>query len=97
MPHAALQVSQDEEGAVVLDCPHVEPGCLYPEEVSACVLSLLLQDAEQHTGGKITKAVISVPAYFDDNQREATILAGKQGPTTARADSYDANSTMVYS
>eukprot|EP00878_Enallax_costatus_P032537 GHUV01035765.1.p1 GENE.GHUV01035765.1~~GHUV01035765.1.p1 ORF type:complete len:501 (+),score=142.98 GHUV01035765.1:78-1505(+) len=74
----AYKVSQDSEGNVVLDCPHVEPGCLYPEEVSACVLHQLLQDAAQHTGtDNITKAVITVPAYFTDEQREATITAGK--------------------
>lgn len=72
----AVQVEQDPEGNVVLDCPHVEPGCLYPEEVSAVVLDQLLQDAHNHTGASITKAVITVPAYFNDEQREATVAAG---------------------
>jgi len=40
---AAFEVAADEEGSVVLTCPHVEPGALYPEEVSACVLAQLLQ------------------------------------------------------
>lgn len=119
---------------MVLPCPHVEPGALYPEEVSSCVLAQLLQvridavaapacmqgckaligsilvafraiacgaprappcthaaprpmrlppasctpqDAERETGqGPVKKAVISVPAYFEEAQREATIAAG---------------------
>lgn len=72
-----MQVDQDSDGNVVLECPHVEPGCLYPEEVSACVLHQLLQDAAHHTGTEsISKAVITVPAYFTDEQREATVTAG---------------------
>jgi hypothetical protein len=63
---------------VVLTCPHVSAGYLYPEEVSACVLSQLLEDAAAATGAEaISKAVITVPAYFSDEQREATITAGK--------------------
>lgn len=58
-------------------CPHVDPGYLYPEEVSACIVQQLLEDAAQHTNvPAITKAVITVPAYFGDEQRDATIAAG---------------------
>ncbi|KAG2438835.1 hypothetical protein HXX76_005375 [Chlamydomonas incerta] len=71
------KVSADEDGAVVLDCPNVGPGYLYPEEVSAQVVSQLVADAAEHTRGRVTKAVIAVPAYFDDRQREATVAAGK--------------------
>lgn len=72
-----LQVDQDSDGNTVLACPYVEPGCLYPEEVSACIVQQLLEDAAQYTGvPAITKAVITVPAYFDDEQRDATIAAG---------------------
>jgi hypothetical protein len=72
------QVASDEDGSVVLTCPHVSAGYLYPEEVSACVLSALLEDAAAATGaGTISKAVITVPAYFSDEQREATITAGE--------------------
>lgn len=48
-----------------------------PEEISAMVLQKLKQDAEEKLGDKITEAVITVPAYFDDSQRKATQAAGE--------------------
>lgn len=48
-----------------------------PEEISAMILSKLRADAESKLGEKITEAVITVPAYFDDAQRQATKDAGK--------------------
>lgn len=48
-----------------------------PEEVSAMILAKLKADAEAFTGDKVTEAVITVPAYFDDSQRHATKDAGK--------------------
>ncbi|HET8986173.1 MAG TPA: molecular chaperone DnaK, partial [Trueperaceae bacterium] len=48
-----------------------------PEEVSAMVLRKLVDDASERLGEKITKAVITVPAYFNNSQREATQNAGK--------------------
>jgi len=48
-----------------------------PEEVSAMILSKLKADAEEKLGEKITEAVITVPAYFNDSQRQATKDAGK--------------------
>jgi len=48
-----------------------------PQEISAMVLQKLKKDVEDHIGEKISDAVITVPAYFNDNQREATKSAGK--------------------
>src|SRR3989338_5538892 len=48
-----------------------------PAEISAMVLQKLKQDAEDKTGEKITEAIITVPAYFDDSQRKATKDAGE--------------------
>jgi molecular chaperone DnaK len=48
-----------------------------PEEISAMILQKLKADAEARLGEKITEAVITVPAYFDDSQRQATKIAGE--------------------
>ncbi len=48
-----------------------------PEEISAKVLEKLKDDAEKFLGQKVTEAVITVPAYFNDSERQATINAGK--------------------
>lgn len=55
----------------------VEGRTFTPQEVSAMILQKIKADAEAYLGGKVTQAVITVPAYFDDAQRQATKQAGE--------------------
>ena len=55
-----------------------------PEEISAMVLQKLKADAEARLGEKVTEAVITVPAYFDDSQRQATKVAGEIAGLTVK-------------
>ena len=48
-----------------------------PQQISSFILQKILRDAETYLGEKMTKAVITVPAHFNDNQRQATIDAGE--------------------
>jgi molecular chaperone DnaK len=68
------EVKAGPDGGVVV---HLGEKDMRPEEVSAMILSKLKADAEAKTGEKITEAVITVPAYFNDAQRKATQDAGK--------------------
>jgi molecular chaperone DnaK len=68
------EVKKSDSGGVVV---HLGEKDMRPEEVSAMILSKLKADAEAKLGEKITEAVITVPAYFNDSQRKATQDAGK--------------------
>jgi len=70
------KVLRDNNGNVKLDCP-VLGKQFAPEEISAQVLRKLADDASKYLGEPVTQAVITVPAYFNDSQRQATKDAGK--------------------
>ncbi len=72
----SYKVSRDGNGNVKLDCP-TQNKQFAPEEISAQVLRKLVEDASNYLGEKVTEAVITVPAYFNDSQRQATKDAGK--------------------
>ena len=69
-----FEVKEGKEGRAVIVANGKE---MLPQEVSAKVLQKLKKDAEAFLGSTVTKAVITVPAYFDDSQRQATKEAGQ--------------------
>ncbi|KAH9626379.1 hypothetical protein KSS87_009093 [Heliosperma pusillum] len=72
----SYKVVKDDNGNVKLECPAI--GKLFaPEEISAQVLRKLVEDASKFLNDSVNKAVITVPAYFNDSQRTATKDAGK--------------------
>ena len=68
------EVEKNANGAVIVKANEKD---YTPPEISAMVLQKLKQDAEEYLGNKVTDAVITVPAYFNDSQRQATKDAGK--------------------
>ena len=68
------KVVKNSNGAVIVKANDKD---YTPPEISAMVLQKLKQDAEEYLGTKVTDAVITVPAYFNDSQRQATKDAGK--------------------
>ena len=70
----SYKVEAGKDGRTVID---IEGKSYTPEEISAMVLQKLKTDAEKQVGSPITQAVITVPAYFNDAQRQATKDAGK--------------------
>ena len=69
-------VSTDLNGNIKIKCSSLDKD-FSPEEISAQVLRKLINDAKIYLGQEVTQAVITVPAYFNDSQRQATIDAGK--------------------
>ncbi len=71
-------VSYNIEGSENSDIRvHLDDQLKSPEEISAIILQKIKQDVEMRLGEKVTNAVITVPAYFNDSQRQATKDAGK--------------------
>lgn len=71
MPYKVIKRANGDVGFSILGEEYT------PQEISAAILAKLKQDAEDYIGEKITEAVITVPAYFNDMQRQATKDAGK--------------------
>ena len=70
------QVIKDSNDNVKINCPSLTKD-FSPEEISAQVLRKLISDATSYLSQDVTQAVITVPAYFNDSQRQATMDAGK--------------------
>lgn len=68
------KISENEKSAVIIEAGDKK---YTPPEISALILQSLKQAAENYLGETVTKAVITVPAYFNDSQRQATKDAGK--------------------
>lgn len=69
-------IRKDEAGSIKIKCPRLSKE-FAPEEISAMVLKKLADDASRYLGETVTGAVITVPAYFNDSQRQATRNAGR--------------------
>ncbi|ARU40713.1 molecular chaperone DnaK [Armatimonadetes bacterium Uphvl-Ar1] len=72
----SYKVVKDKRGNAAVHIPAVDKE-FTPEEISAIILQKLKADAEAYLGQSVTKAVITVPAYFNDSQRTATKNAGE--------------------
>jgi len=70
------KIITDQKGNIKINCSTLNKE-FSPEEISAQVLKKLIQDASTYLGEPVTQAVITVPAYFNDSQRQATKDAGK--------------------
>ena len=70
------KVTKDQNDNIKIKCPALNKD-FSPEEISAQVLRKLINDATNYLGQEVTQAVITVPAYFNDSQRQATMDAGK--------------------
>ena len=69
MKHSPFEITKGENDTVLIT---IDGKKMRPEEISAMILKKIKTDVEAKTGGTVTEAVITVPAYFDDAQRQAT-------------------------
>lgn len=69
-------IRRDETDQIKIKCPRLSRE-FAPEEISAMVLRKLVDEASRYLGQPVTQAVITVPAYFNDSQRQATRDAGR--------------------
>ena len=72
----AYTIRRDDNGNIKIKCPRLKKD-FAPEEISAMVLRKLADEAGRYLGKPVTGAVITVPAYFNDSQRQATKDAGR--------------------
>ena len=72
----SYRITKDSNDNIKIKCPALNKE-FSPEEISAQVLRKLINDAKTYLSQDVTQAVITVPAYFNDSQRQATIDAGK--------------------
>uniref|UniRef100_A0AB74TGB7 Chaperone protein DnaK n=1 Tax=Discostella guiyangensis TaxID=3145224 RepID=A0AB74TGB7_9STRA len=70
------KVIKDNNGNIKIKCSSLNKD-FSPEEISAQIIRKLIANAKEYLGQDVTKAVITVPAYFNDSQRQATVDAGK--------------------
>nr|UAD84204.1 Hsp70-type chaperone [Gracilaria changii] len=73
---SSYNVKTDVNSNIKIECPALGKD-FAPEEISAQVLRKLVEDASSYLGQQVTQAVITVPAYFNDSQRQATKDAGQ--------------------
>nr|YP_009293597.1 heat shock protein 70 chaperone [Rhodymenia pseudopalmata]AOM64279.1 heat shock protein 70 chaperone [Rhodymenia pseudopalmata] len=73
---SSYNIKTDSNSNIKLECPALDKD-FAPEEISAQVLRKLVEDASTYLGQPVTKAVVTVPAYFNDSQRQATKDAGQ--------------------
>jgi molecular chaperone DnaK len=74
VPRVAYKIKKSDNGGVLISLGGKDSR---PEEISAMILQKIKADVEAKLGETITEAVITVPAYFNDTQRQATVDAGK--------------------
>ncbi|MBT8337759.1 MAG: molecular chaperone DnaK [Gemmatimonadetes bacterium] len=70
-------VQHDAQGRVTVKVPNADDETFTPPEISAMILQKMRQTAEDYLGTSVSQAVITVPAYFNDSQRQATKDAGR--------------------